>query len=164
MLWMRVCSSREHHEVHQAIVGAVSVNVMNLMFGIAFLKSRNAMATSTERYTRFLWAMPPRRPREGCCSFGLVGDLVAPVCEHHARLGPVDKAQHVASIRYEKRREAAAHLAPLLRHRPFEVGDGVAGRFHASAFRLRAIHRRAMRCGRSWAKIFGWPESLAVEP
>ena len=49
------------------------------------------MATSTERYTRFLWAMLPRRPRRRVLLFGLVGDLVAPVCEHHARLGPVDK-------------------------------------------------------------------------
>ena len=34
----RVLVVREHHEVHQAIVGAVSVNVMNLMFGIAFFE------------------------------------------------------------------------------------------------------------------------------
>ena len=129
----RVLVVREHHEVHQAIVGAVSVNVMNLMFGIAFFEIEECHGYEHRTVYSFLVghataATASRR----VLLFGLVGDLVAPVCEHHARLGPVDKA-HVASIRYEKWREAAVHLAPLLRHRPFEVGDGVAGRFHAPA-------------------------------
>ena len=34
----RVLVVREHHEVYQAIVGAVSINVMNFMLGIAFFE------------------------------------------------------------------------------------------------------------------------------
>ena len=34
----RVLVVREHHEVYQAIVGAVSINVMNFMLCIAFFE------------------------------------------------------------------------------------------------------------------------------
>ena len=159
----RVLVVREHHEVYQAIVGAVSINVMNFMLGIAFFEIEERHGHEHRTVHAFLVghaaaATASRR----VLLFGLVGDLVAPVREHHARLGAVDEA-HVASIRHEKRREAAVHLAPLLGHRPFEVGDGVAGRFHASAS-VCAPSAGVQRDAVGVAKIFGWSESLAIEP